>query len=325
MMQFFLLSLPAFATIAIGWAAARTGFLQPTEIDVLGRYAFRIALPPLVFELVTKQAIDIPLYGGVFMAYLVCSGLVFSLVMAVCYFLDSQRRGRAAAFATAATVGNAGYLGPPLLLAYCGPRAAMSLVVAIAAEVMILLSLGGVIMGHSTPGRAGIRGPLLRGTVYNPVVLAAMLGLIVASCGTIIPIQVDRWLGLLGGSAGPTALFALGGTLAFHRFDKRGLGMVGLITSAKLVIYPLLVWYVFARLLRPDALLIQGGVLVAALPPASSAYLLSQRFGIESEKIAGAIVLATFLSALTVPVTAWLAFGTSPTHDLSAALTGLPH
>ncbi len=204
MIAFVLLSLPIFGVVALGWTAMRTRLASPGVLEALGAFSFGFALPALVLRLIAGQPLDRSFnpvfYGG----YLASGGLIFTFVFGLSRILERQAVAAAGARATTTTVSNLGFLGPPLVLAFFGERGAGPLAMAILAEVMVLLSLGGVIMGVSSGG-AGVGSLVLRGTVLNPVVAAIVLGATLAATGVPLPMPLDRFLGFLGGSAGPTA------------------------------------------------------------------------------------------------------------------------
>jgi malonate transporter and related proteins len=306
MIAFVLLSLPIFGVVALGWAAMRAHLATPGALDALGAFSFRFALPALVLRLIAGQPLgrsfNPVFYGG----YLASGGLIFALVFGLSRILDRQGVATAGARAATTTVSNLGFLGPPLVLAFFGERGAGPLAMAILAEVMVLLSLGGVIMGASSGGGASVGSLVLRGTVLNPVVAAIVLGAALAAIGVPLPVSLDRFLGFLGGSAGPTALFAVGGALAVQRIDRTTAFAAAGISAAKLLVYPGLVWYVLARLLQVEPFWVQAGVLIASLPSAGSNYVLAQRYAADADRVSAAIVLSTLVSVVTVPLAAWL-------------------
>jgi malonate transporter and related proteins len=303
--DFVLLSLPIFGVVGLGWAAIRTRMVSPGVLDGLGAFSFHFALPALVLRLIASQPLgrsfNPVFYGG----YLTSGAMIFAGAFGLSRMLTKQPVATAGAHATATTVSNLGFLGPPLMLAFFGERGAGPLAMAILAEVMVLLSAGAVIMGGSRTS-AGVGALILRGTALNPIVAAIVLGAALAATDVPLPNPVDRFLVFLGGSAGPTALFALGGALAVQRIDRAtALAATG-ITAAKLVAYPLLVWLVLARLLQIEPFWVQAGVLMASLPSAGSVYVVAQRYAADAERVSAAIMLSTVVSAVSTPLAAWL-------------------
>lgn len=306
MIRFVLLSLPIFGVVALGWAAVRTRVVKPDALDALGAFSFRFGLPALVLLLIAGQPIresfDATFYAG----YLGSGALVFTLVLGLSRAFAGQPLGAAGARATTAAVSNLGFLGLPLMLAFFGDRAAGPLAMAILAEVMVLLSVGGVLMSASSRDGASVGRLVLRGTVLNPIVAAIVLGAAIAAAGLSLPEPIGHFLGFLGGAAGPTALFALGGALAAQRLDRATVLAASGITAAKLALYPAIVWCVLDRLLAVEHVLVQAGVLIAALPSAGNIYVMAQRYGADAERVSAAIALSTLVSVVSVPVTAWL-------------------
>src|SRR5258708_25648637 len=92
------------------------------------------------------------------------------------------------------------------MLAFFGERGAGPLAMAILAEVMVLLSVGSVLMGANGGPKRGIGSLILRGTMFNPIVAAIVLGAALAGPGLSLPEAIIRFLGFLCGAGGSAAL-----------------------------------------------------------------------------------------------------------------------
>ena len=306
MISFVLLSLPIFGVVAVGWAAVRTRVVSVSALDALGAFSFRFGLPALVLGLIAKQPIRESFNATFFVGYLASGGVVFALLLGLSLALARQTLTEASARATTATVSNLGFLGLPLMLAFFGDRGAGPLAMAILAEVMVLLSVGGVLMSASSREGISVGRLVLRGTVLNPIVAAIALGAVIAAVGLTLPEPVVRFLGFLGGAAGPTALFALGGALAAQHVNRSTLLAASGVTAAKLLLYPVAVWCVLDRLLEIDHIWVQAGVLIASLPSAGNIYVIAKRYDADPELVSAAIALSTLVSVVSVPFVAWL-------------------
>ncbi|HMC48552.1 MAG TPA: AEC family transporter [Caballeronia sp.] len=306
MIGFFLLSLPVFGVIGVGWAATRAHLLASGALDALNVFSFRFALPALVLRLIAGQPLRQSFNPGFYAGYLASGAAVFMLVLGVSRLTAASTVAAAGAHATTATVSNLGFLGPPLMLAFFGERGAGPLAMAILAEIMVLLSLGGVLMGANGDARRSIGSQILRGTVFNPVVTAIVLGAMLAGTGLALPEPITRFLAFLGGAAGPTALFALGGALALQRLDRSTAVAACLISLVKLVVYPLLTWIVLGHVMTLEPFWVQAGVLIACLPSAGNIYVLAQRYDADPPRVSAAILLSTIASVVTFPCAAWL-------------------
>jgi predicted permease len=193
------------------------------------------------------------------------------------------------------------------MLAVVGERATGPIAMVILAEVGILMPLGLACMGlgqRSAGAARGLAGVLARATLLNPIVLGVAAGAGLGLLGIALPGPVDRLFSFLGGSAGPVALFALGGGLAGQHLGEGWRPVLGLV-AAKLVAYPALAWVVLrASGLGPDW--VASGTLLAALPTAAYAFVFAQRFEAAPERVSAVILVSTLAGAVTFPLTAWL-------------------
>lgn len=303
MISFFLLCTPVFALVALGWVAIASRLMPRLAIDVLSSFSFRFALPALVLQLIGRQAFTKLFEPAFFAGYLSSGCVVFALAFAAS---RKARQARAGARATTATVSNLGFLGPPLMLAFFGPRGAGPLAMAIVSEVMIIMSIGAIIMANAGDNDHGLGTLLMNGTIKNPVIVAIALGAVIAVAGVALPATLDRFLTLLGSSAAPTALFAVGGALATLRMDRDTIRVATIISLVKLALYPATVWCALALVLKANEFWSSAGTLLAALPSAGSNFALAQSYTDDADQISASILLSTLVSVVTVPLVGWL-------------------
>ena len=192
------------------------------------------------------------------------------------------------------------------MLAFFGARGAGPLAMAIMAEVMILLSLGSALMSVGENSDVKVNQIIFRSTLLNPVVVAILVGVVLAATNTALPLPFEQFLTIMGGAAGPTALFALGAALAIQKIDRAGIFAAVSISIAKLALYPALAWLVLAKVLALAPLWWQTGVVIASLPSAGHIFVLAQRYRADPERVSAVIVASTVISVVTVPFVAWL-------------------
>lgn len=305
MLQFFLASSPIFAVVALGFAAGRARLVAPEGFAAFAAYAFNLALPALLTQLLARQPLAGAFEPRFFLAMGAAGLLCFAATAALAAWPGRGGVAVAGALAQAATAGNLAFLGVPLLLAVLGERATVPIALAILTEVGLLLPLGLALMGLG--GRregATLAAIAARATLLNPIVLGVAAGAALGLLGLTLPAPVERLLSFLGASAGPVALFALGGTLAAQRPGEGWRPVLGAVL-VKLVAYPALAW----ALLRAAGLgpaWVQAGALLAALPTAAYAFVFAQRLDAAPGRVASAILLSTLAGAVTFPLVAWL-------------------
>ena len=190
MISFFLISLPIFAVIGVGWAATRTRLVAQGALDALNAFSFRFALPALLLRLIAGQPLRQSFNPEFYTGYLASGAIIFVLVLGISRIVRRAGSLYRRAHATPATVSNLGFLGPPLMLAFFGERGAGPLAMAILAEVMVLLSVGSVLIGPNGGPKRGIGSLILRGTMFNPIVVAIVLGQLLRALVSHCPRQL---------------------------------------------------------------------------------------------------------------------------------------
>ena len=137
----------------------------------------------------------------------------------------------------------------------------------------------------------------------NPLVVSTLAGFAWNLSGMGMPGFLDQTLGLLGQSALPAGLLAVGAALRIERGEASP-GAHAWWLGVKLAVLPLAAWG-FVKVLGLSG--IEAGVLVlwAALPTASSAYILAVRMGGDGHSVATQITTGTLISMATIPL--WVA------------------
>src|SRR5690606_40681708 len=110
----------------------------------------------------------------------------------------------------------------------------------------------------------------------NPLVVAPLLGALWAWGGVPLPTPAADLLNILGAATTPCALVSLGLFLA-HKQEERTPGVMPLV-AMKLILQPLLAWYLAFELLELPTLCAPTAVLLAALPPGTGPYMLAESF-----------------------------------------------
>jgi predicted permease len=298
MLQFLATSTPFFAVIGLGALSAWRGLFGSDAVRVLNTYAFMVATPAMVLRVMSRQPIA-ELWNGVFFAALALLGIVgMGLGILVARRFFGMPFPNAVSRGQSLVGGNFAFLGIPLMLAFLGDGAAAPIAIG-------LIEAG---RGKGSPWRIAAR--LVRGTIVNPFMLSIMGGVALSLSGLSIPEPIDRFLVFLGGSAAPVGIFALG--VAAWQWSREGrLPLKGVLplVLGKLVLHPLLTWFVLAIVLRLDPFWVKAGVLYAALPIAANVFVISERFETDSRPLAAAIVISTTAAALTFPIAIWLVSG----------------
>jgi predicted permease len=265
-------------------------------------FVFNFAIPVLLFR--TLAQIDLPAHvqWGFLVTYYGGSVATYALGMAVGRILFRKPMDQAAIYGMAAGFGNTVFMGIPVTLMAFGPEATLPLFLIIALHAPIFMPLTvGLIQGSRGVGISA--GEQVRSVVMavagNPIVVGLAVGMMVNLAGWPIPTPVDRAAELLGTSAVPCALFAMGASLT--EFRLAGEAKPALVLSAlKLVVHPLLVWMVGGLLFGLDGLWLAVAVIMAAMPSGVNVYLFGARYDAAPEVAAGTVLLSSIASVATL-------------------------
>lgn len=293
-------ALPFFAVLLCGMLAARLRLLDDAGLMGLNAFVFWFALPALLFHKVAgtpfARLTDWTLYVG----YEGTCLLLYGMVLAAVRWGARRSLQEAAICAFAASWGNVGYMGVPLLIAAYGEAAATPSLLAVVLDTLILQSLTILLLeSGGAAGRGGL-GVVARAVVRNPLILAVFAGTIVAWLGVGLPTPVTGFLGLLGPAAGAGALFALGATLRGGALTQDKALVAG-ITLTKLLLLPALAWLVLLVIpVPPD--LVAPLVVTTALPTAASVFVIAQRYGVLERQVAAIVFVSHLAGILTLTV-----------------------
>jgi hypothetical protein len=292
-----LLLLPDFALILLGAGIRRWMHLGDHFWSGVEKLVYFILFPALLINAIVKTRLDLgaalPLLGTAFAAmaggmllgllprpFLKMPGLTFASIFQCGYRFNSY-----IALAVAGML-----FGAPGI-------ATMGLIVGAAVPLANLVSVW-MLARHGEVG-------LWREVARNPLIWGTAAGFLLNLAGFVPPAPLQAFLGRLADASIALGLITVGAALRLDGASAvRGISIW--LLAVKLLALPLIAAGV-GRLLGLDGLNYQVVVLFAALPTASSAYILAMRMGGDGRSVAWLISATTLGSMLTLPLwAAWL-------------------
>jgi predicted permease len=185
--------------------------------------------------------------------------------------------------------GNSTNMGLPLCLFAFGQEG-----LGLGVGYVLVGSVGQFVLGPLVQGRSSPWQTLIR----TPVIYAAVLGLLLLVLGLKLPLWAANTVGLFGGLAIPLMLLALGQALATIGVTR--VRAAAGLAAARLLLGLALAWTLTVVL---DLEGTQRGVLLiqSSMPVAVFSYLFAARYERHPEDAAGAILISTIASFLTLP------------------------
>lgn len=292
-----LLLFPDFALILLGAAIRRWMHLGDHFWNGVEKLVYFILFPALLINAIIKTRLDLgaamPLLLTAFAAMLggMALGIVpklFSRLPALTYASLFQCGYRFNSYIALAVAG----------MLYGSPGiATMGLIVGAAVPVANLVSVW-MLARHGEVG-------LWREVVRNPLIWGTVTGFLLNLLGFVPPAPLQAFLGRLADASIALGLITVGAALRLDSMPGvRGYSLW--LLGVKLLALPLIALTVGAQL-GLSGLNYQVVVLFAALPTASSAYILAMRMGGDGRSVAWLISATTLGSMLTLPLwAAWL-------------------
>ena len=320
--------------IGAGYLTARFGVVQGDQRRVLNNVAFFVATPALLFTVLRQSDPSIMLSPVILITSLA------AIIVATVFVVASRlwfKRDRAATTLGAACSGyvNANNLGLPVAVyilgdaAYVAPLILVQLIF-FAPTILSMLETTrtGRLVDGPPPEQAGraeqaeragqagqdrASGGALRGglsalgrAASNPIIIASVLGLVVALVGIPIPSLLSAPLEMLGDAAIPMVLLSFGISLRGQRALQRGTGRSAVFTATalKLLLMPAVAWGLATAFgLGPHEVFV--ATIIAALPTAQNVYNYAATYRRAETMVRDTVFLTTFASLPIIAGIAW--------------------
>lgn len=290
-----LLLLPDFLLIACGFLLCRYTSLDRPIWESAERLVYYLLFPVLLFNSIVKTPLQPAQTVGLAAAGIgvILCGVVLAFALKRWPGVDARLHASGAqiafrfnsyiALALAERLGGSqGVAWMALLIALCVPLANV-------AAVWSLARHG----GHD----------YLREIARNPLIVSTLAGLAANAAGVTFPEAVATTLQRIGVAALPIGLLAVGAGLRVGGL-KKGPGLAVTLLAIRHAVLPAIGLGITLLLaLSPEQRHV--AVLFAAMPTASSAFVLASRMGGDGPYVAALVTASTLLGMLSIPI--WLA------------------
>ena len=224
-------------------------------------------------------------------------------------FIESLMPSGGAAASMATGFGNLALLGTPLALAHFGNDIAVPLGLILSIHAPLLWTAATL---HREIARqsgnfsfSGTARELFWMLATNAIILALLAGGLWRSTGFELPAIIDRMMVMLADASIPTALVALGVSLAGYSLKGSWSGMFA-IMALKMVLMPICVFLLARHAVTLPPSWLKIAVLLAAMPTGANAFLFAQRNEESVPAVSGAVALGTGLAAISASILLWM-------------------
>ena len=297
------LTIPMFSLIGIGFLLKKTNFITEENGKILSKFAFYILLPPLMFSSILAGNASNSLNLNFVVRYEIVTIFIFfiTFLLGSLFNLRVMEKG---IFGLNAAYPNYGYIGVPLCILAFGSEAAVPLALILLADTFVLLS---TLILYSIAQNKHTNLQLLGQEIvsrffYNPLMLSVIFAFMFSFLKIDIFTPIDTTITLIASSATAVALIALGISLNINSVSDKKSVLV-LITVIKLILHPVLIFFVFFYSENIDPIWVKTAIVCASLPVAANVFVLASYYKTFSNESAAAITLTTIFSSITVTIT----------------------
>ena len=301
MLAAFLIVLPVFGLIGLGYVARWTRLLRETTGEGLSDFVFVLAVPCLLFRTLARADIPATQPWGYWIAYFGGLGVVWALAMLIASRFFAREGPELVVSGFAAAQSNAVFVGVPMILKAYGDAGAVPLGLLLAIHLPVTMTIATLL----AEGRSASIPTLIKRLFTHPIVIGILLGSAVRPVIGLIPEPLWTIVDLIADAAVPCALISLG--IAMRRYGlESGLGLPTVLSALKLGLHPLLVYLLATQVFQMPPHWSGVAVLFAACPCGLNAYLFAERYRQGVADASSAITLSTLLSLFTTA--AWLSW-----------------
>jgi predicted permease len=296
------LTAPLFILVLLGYGLTRwAGWPKPVS-DALTRFVFAVAIPALLFRLMSDFSRLPPVDPRLLIAYFGSCFIVFvigRLIASRIFRMDGESQS---VFALGGIFANVVLLGVPLAKITLGEASIPVVSLVVVFNSLTLWTLATVSVEWARHRKMSWSGYVqaAKAVVTNPVVASILIGTAWGMTAIPLPPVVDGTLELISQAAVPLSLIALGMGLAEYPIGE-GWRVSTSMCALKLILQPAIV-YLLARWLALPMLETQAVVMLASLPVGANVYLMSRQFNALGGPVAASLVISTALSAVTTPL-----------------------
>jgi len=292
------------SVIAAGYLVGRLGILGPHAEFVLGRFAFFVLSPALLFTVLAEADVA-QLFSSLLPVSAIASLSCMVVFAVVARFIWRRAVAETTIGSLASGYTNANNIGLPIAAYVLGDPTFV--VPVILWQLVIVAPIALTTLDVSTSGGISV-GRVLSQPIRNPLIIGSVLGLLLSVTGITLPGPVMEPFHLVGAAAVPTLLLLFGMSLHGQQILQPGSGRRDILLAVvlKIVAMPMIAWVIGALVLGLSGLPLFAVVALAALPTAQNTFNYALRFERAVPVARDTVLITTVLSIPTLVVIAAL-------------------
>jgi predicted permease len=292
---------PLFLIILIGAFLQRLKVANEKWEGVLNAFALKVGLPALIFYALSQTKISLSDQTDL----LIANSIFLVGSFAIAYALGKILKLKEVMFRTifiCLAFGNVAYLGIPTLVQISGDNILPTASLIVAVYLFWFFTIGIGVLEYSHIKKKGdLVKTILLNLVKNPLLIAVVLGILVASLSIQLPEIINTSIQMVGASVTPVVLVVIGLFIGKTRVgDLRKWIPVIAFSVMTLLVLPALFFFGL-KLAGYSPSQFTTSIIDAAMPLAITPFALANQYKLQERFIARSIVMSTILSVITIP------------------------
>lgn len=295
---------PIFLVMVIGWILKQIGMLNDNFVTVANKFNFKVTLPFMLFRDISsvdiRAVFDLKFVLFCAVASSICFWGIWGLTKL--FLKDHTMRG---AFVQASFRSSAAVMGLAFISNIYGSSAMGPLMIIGAVPLYNIYSVLVLTFEADAPEEDRDTGKIRQACINiakNPIIIAILLGLIVALLQIHFPVIISKTINSVAQMATPLALIALGAGFEGRKALAKMKPTLW-ASMIKLVIQPL-IFIPIAAYMGFDGEKMIAILIMLAAPATPSCYIMAKNMNNDGILTASIVVMTTLLAAFTL--TGWI-------------------
>lgn len=289
---------PVFTVILAGYICRKSGFLDASFWQSCEKLTYFILLPSLFFMLTMKADFSADDLSDAPLILLLALSIVTAAMIALRTRISLSPPAFTSMYQGAIRFNSYVLLGVSTAITGHSGAAVTVLMIAILVPIINVACVA-ILIRYGENAHINLRLFVFR-LITNPLIVSCVLGIMVNQSEMTLPKPISGTLDILGRAALPLGLLCVGAGVKLKELHAVK-SQVIISNAVKLLILPLIVMALGA-VLDVDRFLLYVCVIFAAMPGATSAYILARQMGGDTTLMANIVMSQTLLSIMSIPL-----------------------
>ncbi len=294
--------IPVFALIALGAVLHRTRFIDEPSWRAVERVTYYVLFPCFLFNAIATADFTGQPVGQLALVLVGAIAVMTLLVYAVRPVLRQDGPAFSSVFQGALRFNS--YVALAAISALLGTNGIALSAIAVAIMVPLLNTICVTVLVHHASDEESSLALFAHQIAQNPLIIACLLGIAVQLLGLPPPKVLATTVDMIGKSALPLGLLAVGASLDLADARARPLPVL-VATGLRLLVMPLLV-AAGTFLIGIDGIAKTAALICGSVPGASSSYILARQLGGDAPLMANITTAQTLAAMVTMPLILWV-------------------